>query len=120
MLVNTTVQRPVMTGLINLTSSTISHLHERNPPNWFNFISGGKDILISDMNFTVVQTGDGPADNTGEYMPVSQMFLSGQMLSCVSLQTAGTPTARILWSSRTAMSRTRTTASRSNQTAPIL
>lgn len=64
MVTNSTLARPQLFGAINLTSSTISHLHFKDPPNWFNFFSGCNDILISDMNFTVAANKN-PAKNTG-------------------------------------------------------
>ncbi len=65
---NSTLARPQLFGAINLVSATISHLHYKDPANWFNFFQGTKDILISDMYFTVsANTGGSPAKNTGTW-----------------------------------------------------
>ena len=66
MVTNSTLQRPILWGSINLRSSTISDLHLANPPNWFNFMSGNRDVLVSDMNLTVTSNGTA-AKNTGEW-----------------------------------------------------
>ncbi|EQB50964.1 polygalacturonase [Colletotrichum gloeosporioides Cg-14] len=62
---NSTVIRPLLLGTDGLKGGSITGLKMINSPNWFNIIANSSDILISDMDLSVVVTNStSPAKNT--------------------------------------------------------
>ncbi|KAF0325125.1 polygalacturonase [Colletotrichum asianum] len=62
---NSTVVRPLLLGTDGLKGGSITGLKMINSPNWFNIIANSSDILISDMDLSVVVTNStSPARNT--------------------------------------------------------
>ncbi|KAJ0270410.1 hypothetical protein COL940_011703 [Colletotrichum noveboracense] len=62
---NSTVVRPLLLGTDGLKGGSITGLKMINSPNWFNIIANSSDILISDMDLSVVVTNStSPAKNT--------------------------------------------------------
>ncbi|KAI8205374.1 Exopolygalacturonase A [Colletotrichum sp. SAR 10_65] len=55
---NSTVVRPLLLGTDGLKGGSITGLKMINSPNWFNIIANSSDILISDMDLSVVVTNN--------------------------------------------------------------
>ncbi|KAI8170292.1 Exopolygalacturonase A [Colletotrichum sp. SAR 10_70] len=55
---NSTVVRPLLLGTDGLKGGSITGLKMVNSPNWFNLIANSSDILISDMDLSVVVTNN--------------------------------------------------------------
>jgi hypothetical protein len=53
---NSSVIRPILFGTDGLKQGSISGLTFKNPPNWFNLIANSTEVLITDLNLTVVTT----------------------------------------------------------------
>jgi galacturan 1,4-alpha-galacturonidase len=61
---NSSALRPLLWNIDGLDTGTMSNLQMRNPPNWCNIIQNSANIIVSDMDLSVVVTGDNPAKNT--------------------------------------------------------
>lgn len=67
MVTNSTLQRPILMGIMGLQSGTISNLKLINPPNWFHFVANSSDLIFDNMHMTATSNDTNAAKNSGEY-----------------------------------------------------
>jgi galacturan 1,4-alpha-galacturonidase len=65
MVTNTTLQRPILVGVIGLQGGTFSGLSLSNPPNWFHFVANSSDLIFDDITMTVLSNNSNPSKNSG-------------------------------------------------------
>ena len=63
---NSTLQRPILMGIIGLQRGSISNLKLINPPNWFHFVANSSDLIFDNMSMAAVSTDANPAANSGK------------------------------------------------------
>jgi galacturan 1,4-alpha-galacturonidase len=66
MTTNSTLQRPILMGIMGLRSGTISNLKLINPPNWFHFVANSSDLIFDSMSMTAISNDTNAAKNSGE------------------------------------------------------
>ncbi|ESZ97939.1 Polygalacturonase 1 [Sclerotinia borealis F-4128] len=71
---DSTLARPILFVMNGLNGGSMSGLKMRSPPNWFNFITGSEDVLISGMTLTAVTNNLNPVKNSGEFLPYSSIY----------------------------------------------
>jgi galacturan 1,4-alpha-galacturonidase len=64
---NSTIARPLLFVQLGMQHASMSNIHMKNPPNWFNFISNSSDIIVSNMTLTAYTTNSNPVKNSGSY-----------------------------------------------------
>jgi galacturan 1,4-alpha-galacturonidase len=68
MVTNSTLQRPILMGIIGLQSGSISNLKLINPPNWFHFVANSSDLIFDNMNLTALSNDTNAAKNSGKFL----------------------------------------------------
>jgi len=66
MVTNSTLQRPILVGIIGLQGGTFSDLSLSNTPNWFHFVANSSDLIFDKMTMTVLSNSSNPVKNSGE------------------------------------------------------
>ncbi|KAJ8070540.1 hypothetical protein OCU04_000914 [Sclerotinia nivalis] len=56
--------RPILFVMNGINGASMSDLKMKSPPNWFNFITGSQDVLISGMDLTAVTSNSHPVKNS--------------------------------------------------------
>ncbi|KAL3298253.1 polygalacturonase [Colletotrichum asianum] len=92
---NSTVVRPLLLGTDGLKGGSITGLKMINSPNWFNIIANSSDILISDMDLSVVNTDgwdtyrsdniviqNSVIDNTNGAIQITQCYFAASDEAC--------------------------------------
>ena len=73
MVTNTTLQRPILVGIIGLQGGTISNLNLSHPPNWFHFVANSSDLIFDKMTMIALSNDSNVAKNSGILLTSSQM-----------------------------------------------
>lgn len=62
---DSSLARPILFVMNGVVGGSMSNLKMKSPPNWFNFITGSQDVLISGMTLTAVTNNSNPVKNSG-------------------------------------------------------
>lgn len=71
---DSTLGRPILFVMNGVNGGSMSGLKMKSPPNWFNFITGSQDVLVSGMTLTAVTNNSNPVKNSGKFPPLSPIF----------------------------------------------
>jgi galacturan 1,4-alpha-galacturonidase len=63
---NSTLQRPILMGILGLKGGSMSDLKLINPPNWFYFVANSSDLIFDELSLTAISKNSTPAKNSGE------------------------------------------------------
>ncbi|QSZ31235.1 hypothetical protein DSL72_000798 [Monilinia vaccinii-corymbosi] len=56
--------RPILFVMNGVNGGSMSNLNMKSPPDWFNFITGSQDVLVSGMTLTAVTNNSNPVKNS--------------------------------------------------------
>jgi len=66
MVTNSTLQRPILVGIMGLQGGSVTDLKLINPPNWFHFVANSSGVIFDNLNLTALSNNSNPAKNSGE------------------------------------------------------
>ncbi|KAG4031339.1 hypothetical protein MFRU_009g01260 [Monilinia fructicola] len=61
---DSSLARPILFVMNGVVGGSMSDLKMKSPPNWFNFMTGSQDVLISGMTLTAVTNNSNPVKNS--------------------------------------------------------
>lgn len=70
---NTTLQRPILLGIMGLKGGSMSNIKLINPPNWFQLVANSSDLIFDNLNQTAVSTSANLAKNSGKFLSKNRM-----------------------------------------------
>ena len=82
MATNSSVQRPILFGVMGLKGGQISGINLVDPPNWFHFVANSSDLIFDGIYMHAISNDSNAAKNSGK-LKLHSRFVCGLANVCV-------------------------------------